>query len=146
MVALLASACGDSRPEVWDRQQSTVGPLVIGEQVIWVERSRGLLFALDADPAAELVIGTASGGRGWAQILDDAPRLESAVEIIRQEHGVLCEEIDQALDMVDPKHETDPEAMREIVLDVTKLLYRHRQRGSDLVYEAYDVDIGGGGA
>ena len=36
--------------------------------------------------------------------------------------------------------------MREIVLEVTKLLYRHRQRGSDLVYEAYDFDIGGVGA
>lgn len=86
----------------------------------------------------------ASGGL-LDQILDDAPRLEPAVETIRQEHGVLCEEIDQALDLIDPHHHADATAMREIVLDVTRLLYRHRQRGSDLVYDAYDLDIGGGG-
>ena len=36
------------------------------------------------------------------------------------------------------------EAIRESLVDVLRSISRHRQRGADLVYEAYHVDIGGG--
>jgi hypothetical protein len=35
--------------------------------------------------------------------------------------------------------------VREQVTSVLSDLIRHRQRGADLVYRAYAVDIGGGG-
>ena len=37
------------------------------------------------------------------------------------------------------------EAMRDRLLALLGTLARHRQRGADLVYEAYAVDIGGTG-
>lgn len=35
-------------------------------------------------------------------------------------------------------------AAREAALDLLGLLSRHRHRGADFVYDAYDFDIGGG--
>ena len=35
------------------------------------------------------------------------------------------------------------ESIRDAAITLMGLLVRHRQRGADLVYEAYDVEIGG---
>jgi hypothetical protein len=37
----------------------------------------------------------------------------------------------------------EPQALRDGLTDLLAELVRHRQRGADLVYEAYSVDIGG---
>ena len=45
-----------------------------------------------------------------------------------------------------PDHD-DPEwveRLRSVLTSLLVALARHRQRGADLVYEAYAVDIGGG--
>jgi hypothetical protein len=39
----------------------------------------------------------------------------------------------------------DLPAFREEVTTLMGQLVRHRQKGADLVYEAYDVDLGGSG-
>ena len=42
----------------------------------------------------------------------------------------------------------DPEAVarhREAATELVGRIVRHRQRGADLIYEAYEVDIGGSG-
>ncbi len=39
----------------------------------------------------------------------------------------------------------DPLALREEVTTLMGQLVRHRQSGSDLVFEAYEVDLGGSG-
>ena len=80
-----------------------------------------------------------------AEIMESAPRLASEVEILRQEHGQLvtalirAQEISRAVEI-----DTAPDPLR-LRRAVTRLLGRltlHRQRGSDLVFEAFNVDIG----
>jgi hypothetical protein len=43
----------------------------------------------------------------------------------------------------EPIVSTDVEAVRELAIALLAKLSRHRQRGADLVYEAYQTDIGG---
>ncbi len=77
-----------------------------------------------------------------ARIVDASPQLDDAVAAIREEHGVLCEEVDQVLDLVDESRGSDPEVIRAAVLDLMRMLARHRMHGADVVYEAWAVDIG----
>ncbi len=76
------------------------------------------------------------------QIVETAPRLQRAVETTRRHHEILAHSVADLLDRVG-----DPEAAAaDIRLDVLEILNdfaRHRQDGADLIYEAYDVDIGG---
>ena len=80
-----------------------------------------------------------------AEIMESAPRLASEVEILRREHSQLISALDRAKGIsrdlaVDRAH--DPLCLRRAVTTVLGRLALHRQRGSDLVFEAYSVDIG----
>lgn len=77
-----------------------------------------------------------------AQILQDAPRLASAVDVILADHAELCEAVDLTQDILDqtPDRTLD---IRGAVIDMLSLLTTHRHRGADLVFDAYNVDIGG---
>jgi hypothetical protein len=44
----------------------------------------------------------------------------------------------------DPEDAEWSERLRSVLTSLLVALARHRQRGADLVYEAYAVDIGGG--
>jgi hypothetical protein len=70
-----------------------------------------------------------SAGGLLDEIVDVAPRLHKRVMQQRQEHVVL---IDQTL----------AGEVRAEVLDALIAIARHRQHGSDLVYDAYMIDIG----
>lgn len=72
----------------------------------------------------------------------DAPHLEEQLERIRQEHGELLEDVDQVLDVVDPAHGAEPAEVRIAVLDLMTMIARHRQHGADVVYDAWEVDVG----
>jgi hypothetical protein len=76
-----------------------------------------------------------------------APRLSHGVEMQESEHAELLAEVHRLLDERDEglRDPEDVTAHREAVTRLLDLLARHRQRGSDLVYEAYAVDIGGSG-
>ncbi|HLF42556.1 MAG TPA: hypothetical protein VJA46_03390 [Acidimicrobiia bacterium] len=80
-----------------------------------------------------------------AEIMESTPRLASEVEILRQEHRQLvtalirAQEISRAVE-IDPAH--DPLRLRRAVTRLLGRLTLHRQRGSDLVFEAFNVDIG----
>ena len=74
------------------------------------------------------------------------PRLAHAAEKLRVEHAVISAAIDRGSVAVRSAGE-DPggvEDAREAVLKLLQQLIRHRQRGADLVYEAYNVDIEAG--
>jgi hypothetical protein len=75
-----------------------------------------------------------------ADIVSTAPRLANSVQSMRDDHGRLAAHIERLLREVET---TEP---GEVRADVTELLHEmmlHRQRGSDLVYEAFARDIGG---
>lgn len=75
-----------------------------------------------------------------------APRLAARAESLVREHVGLSQTITDCLRSFTEGPDTvDLAPMRESATALVGQLVRHRQRGGDLVYEAYDVDIGGQG-
>lgn len=82
-----------------------------------------------------------------ARLRADAPRLVNGIDRMFAEHLAINAELDTAAALLD-SCEGDcgaemVETIREEIVDVLRSISRHRQRGADLVYEAYNVDIGG---
>jgi hypothetical protein len=104
---------------------------------------QGLRRAFD-DHVAEV---EADGGL-LPQVRRDAPRLVNEVQRTVDEHVAITAEIDAAGALVHAcegdRGGSEVEAVRDAVTDLLRSISRHRQRGADLVYEAYSVDIGGG--
>lgn len=73
-------------------------------------------------------------------IREDAPRLSITVEELVKDHVAIAHTI---YDLVDSLTSAPPEDIRTRALEVMRELVIHRQRGSDLVWEAYATDIGG---
>lgn len=77
-----------------------------------------------------------------AELADIAPRLMGRIEGTKAEHPVLCRQAKEAIDGVTAGSPVD--AARAQVLELLLAVARHRQQGADLVYEGYEVDLGGG--
>src|SRR5437764_1327624 len=88
---------------------------------------------------ADHVAVTEGPGGLYASLLDDAPRLAHEVDVLVREHGDVRATLDALAERVD----TEPERLRAWANDVLRELSRHRQRGADVIYEAYTTDIGG---
>jgi len=76
-------------------------------------------------------LASTEGERGlYAEIVAADPRLCSAVEALLREHADFRQALRYPL-------------TAETTAALTTLFDRHRQRGNDLMYEAYVVDLGG---
>lgn len=82
----------------------------------------------------------------FTQITGDEPRLEKHVDKMREEHDHLMELVTRLLARVRGAvpDADDVKQIREDGLELVALVSRHRQRGSDLLYEAYSLDLSGG--
>jgi hypothetical protein len=106
----------------------------------WLEDLVGSLHQLEIawhDHTAEVQTPTGLLDR----IVEEAPRLERAVTQIREAHTTLAEEIKAAIRLATDGAE--PTKLRDAAVEALVAVTRHRQQGADLIYEAYDVDIGG---
>jgi septal ring factor EnvC (AmiA/AmiB activator) len=93
--------------------------------------------------ALEQHVEEVEGAEGLlAQLRDDAPRLINKINRVRDEHPELTQQVADAI--ASAKGSSGAEDLRSQVLAVLVSIVRHRQRGADLVYEGYHVDIGGG--
>jgi hypothetical protein len=70
----------------------------------------------------------------YAEIVAADPRLSFAVESLMREHADLRHAMNRDLSEELPANQ---------LADMSRRLDRHCQRGKDLVYEAYVVDLGG---
>ncbi|MEA1903613.1 MAG: hypothetical protein U9N56_08820 [Actinomycetota bacterium] len=112
----------------------------------WYE---GVSIALDEmrKALAEHVAVTEGPGGLLEEILAEAPRLATEIALTKSEHEELAVTLDKAdltakgaLEMEAP----DSEPVRRRVMLFLSRLSLHRQRGADLVYDAYNVDIATG--
>ncbi len=82
------------------------------------------------------------------QLRHDSARLSNGIDRMYAEHVTIAAELDAVAaliaDCAGDCGADSVESIREAVVDVLRSISRHRQRGADLVYEAYHVDIGGG--
>ncbi len=76
-----------------------------------------------------------------AEIVDVAPRLVSDVETIKNEHVELVASWARARQSLGGNGAASVTEVRRRIISLLGRLAIHRQRGSDLVYEAYNVDI-----
>jgi hypothetical protein len=108
----------------------------------------------------EHVLVTERPGGLYDEVLEKSPRLAGQVRRLRDEHPVIGDAIKEDLerlgepvgaeppDASDAPDEADPrdsplDDVRDDLQRLMGLVVRHRQRGADLVWEVYNLDIGG---
>jgi hypothetical protein len=109
----------------------------------WAQRVQAAAVELAGDFRQHVDITEAPDGL-YREVLKTSPRLSGAVDNLTREHVLIRGQVDSLLARV---------AGSEVIADVDRVralgtallgrLVRHRQRGSDLVFDAYEFDIGG---
>jgi hypothetical protein len=95
------------------------------------------------------VIVTEKPGGLYEEIMERAPRLAGKLRRLHDEHPGIAQQIAAALDRLESGEvgqDDSPWPIERARDDLQRLLgsiVRHRQSGADLVWEAYNVDIGG---
>jgi hypothetical protein len=91
---------------------------------------------------ADHVVVTEGPDGLYAELLDHAPRLARAVHVLISDHGAVAAAIAALRRRVDLP-EAGVDELRGWGSDLLRELSRHSERGADLVYQAYQLDIGG---
>jgi hypothetical protein len=107
----------------------------------WSERVSTRLRALRSAFAEHIVVTEGEDGL-YAELLEHAPRLHRRVQVLIREHAAIAVSMSALQRRADlPGSRVDE--LRRCGGEVLRALSRHRQRGADLVYDAYETDIGG---
>lgn len=107
--------------------------------------------ALLAEPVEELrevlsahVAETEGSGGLFAQVTEEAPRLQHAIEMLIEDHEALTAAGEALAATLGAVHdEAGVETARDQCLDLVRRILVHRHQGAELVYDAYQVDISG---
>ncbi|NES15304.1 MULTISPECIES: hypothetical protein [Micromonospora] len=78
----------------------------------------------------------------YAELLRQEPRLDRGVRQLTREHALIVAAL-AALQQAAALPEVAAEELRARVGELLRALHRHRQRGADLLWEAYQADLGG---
>lgn len=113
-----------------------------GRHGAWLQRVRAALGELVADFREHIDVTEGPSGL-YADLCTTEPRLSHAVARLTREHGQIRELIDDVLARATGPDANDVDAVRDLGTALLGSLIRHRQHGSDLIYEAYAVDVGG---
>lgn len=109
----------------------------------WLERVHAALAELSHDFREHIALTEGEGGL-YDDVRRTAPRLTGQVRRLTDEHGRYAAHLDSLLGRLDGDGPVgDLPTFREEVTALMGQLVRHRQRGADVVFEAYEVDIGG---
>ncbi|HSE09096.1 MAG TPA: hypothetical protein VLB29_10550 [Nocardioidaceae bacterium] len=137
---------GRRRAELKDSMSSLEHALAspaAGDASRWTDRVQVALIGLSADLRQHVDVTEGPEGL-YHDLMQTAPRLAGEVDHLTGEHTVLRKAVDGLLTEVrSPQAEQDVARLRDLGTELLATLSRHRQRGADLVYEAYEVDIGG---
>jgi len=117
-------------------------------RVVWVTNVRDSLGALH-EVWTRHIVETEAPGAFLDELVSEAPRLATPTARLRREHSDILATITRTEKrMATAPPDDDYDAwVDDVRAELTALmcaLAKHRQRGADLVYEAFDVDIGGG--
>lgn len=125
--------------------ESAIAAPAPSREDVW---GKGLLDQLDvlSSVFAEHVAEAEAPGAFLDRAVEEEPRLHSAGQRLRDDHPEIAAHIERLCDQVRASSgdASAPTALRDEVMELLKKLARHRQRGADLLYEAYQVDISAG--
>ena len=112
--------------------------------VVWGERIQQEVARLALDFIEHIDVTEGAGGL-HETIVENSPRLRHAVDILTAEHDEMEAEIaDLVMAVEPPVMARDVEAITVRTTILLDRLVKHRQRGADLVYEAFEQDLGAG--
>jgi len=117
-----------------------------GREDAWLEAVRQALDGVAAEIEAHVEITEGPDGL-YDEIAATAPRLTNALDALRDEHVEMRSRVREEVARLTAR-DADPETVDSTRADLARLLgflVKHRQRGSDLVWQAYGLDIGGVG-
>ena len=129
---------------IMGRVEDAVAAPVRSDPQAWLVRVAaevgGLREAFD-----EHLAGTEGPDGYYAGLLAEAPRLAGAVRRLVAEHRRMAAAFAAVTAAQERAGRTAAGAddVREAVVDLLVLFSRHRQHGSDLLWEAYGFDVGG---
>jgi hypothetical protein len=133
---------GELRESMSALEQALAAPPAGGLEA-WAGRVEAALVELSGDLREHVAITEGPEGL-YAELMAQAPRLTGEMERLTQEHAQVREAIEELLTKVEaPDVEEHRDGVRDLGTRLLATLFRHRQRGADLVYEAYEFDIGG---
>jgi hypothetical protein len=93
------------------------------------------------------ILVTEKPGGLYEEIITRAPRLDGTVRRLKEEHPEIAAKLETTLqrlkDVSIGGDEWPLDRARDDLQRFIGTVIRHRQRGADLVWEAYNVDIGG---
>jgi hypothetical protein len=109
----------------------------------WSGRVRAALSGLH--DAFGRHVGITEGPDGlYAELALYSPRLAHNIDRLGAEHAEITRRLEELRAWTDVDDERpDAAEIRRAGTDLLVLLMRHRQRGADLIFEAYQLDIGG---
>lgn len=123
-------------------EQALAAPAT-GRSSAWAVRVNVALVELEADFGEHVELTEGPEGL-YRALLATAPQLSSQVARLTAEHSEIKKSIDRLVASVGkPATNTDVDSIRESATTFLGMLSRHRQRGADLVFGAYQTDIGG---
>ncbi len=109
----------------------------------WVSRVYVALVELSADLTLHVRITEGENGL-HEELQNTAPRLAGQVTRLTEDHTRIRGQLDELLLAIDGPFPTlDQAGIRERAGALIAALAQHRRRGADLVYEAFQVDLGG---
>jgi hypothetical protein len=109
----------------------------------WADQTRAALAELAGDLREHITITEGPDGL-YLALERHAPRLSGPVEQLRGEHVDIAGALDDLLTaLAEAEAEPDVDVVRRGGTELLVALMHHRQRGADLVFEAYELDIGG---
>ena len=113
------------------------------DQARWAQRVHVALVELSGDFREHIDVTEGPNGL-YRELVKTSPRLSDAVASLTREHVLICGLVDSLVArLTEPDVIEDPGRVRDLGTALLGRLVRHRQRGSDLVFEAYEFDIGG---
>lgn len=113
----------------------------------WVQRIHPALIRLRDDFAVHVEVTERPGGL-YDSLREDAARLAGALRKLQDEHPGLTQLLESVLAHISDAGGPGQVSRDEVTTNVKELLRRlghHRQRGADLIFEAYELDVGGAG-
>ena len=114
-----------------------------GDRVRWAQRVHVAGVELAGDLREHVDLTEGPDGL-YREVLTTTPRLSGAVDALTREHVLIRGQVDSLLARVGASDVVaDVDRVRDLGTALLGRLVRHRQRGSDLVFEAYEFDIGG---
>ncbi len=110
--------------------------------VRWAERVLAAVTELSGDLREHVAITEGPDGL-YRELAQHAPRLAGPVAALTREHTEIIGRLEALVTALEVAGEAEVDGARGMGTDLLAALMRHRQRGADLVFEAYDADLGG---